>query len=284
VSPGRRHAAEAGVIVPRSGAPAAALPSARPRWTTLARIVGATGMLLITGLLFWLLTDGGFRVGAADVTIEGLTWTDAATVRQRITGLERSPNVFRVRASEIVSRLRELPAVASARATVTLPGSVTIHVTEREPLFAWTDRITTALVDREGVLLATVADEDLPDGLPVVEDGRELSEPFQAGDQLPADDLVVMRHLLALSPASLGSTADELRVRVDAADGYVLSSAGWQAVFGHYTASLHPIEMLPRQVQCLRWLLGTYERTLERAVLSASGDACGTFKEGDRRD
>ena len=46
---------------------------------------------------------------------------------------------------------------------------------------------------------------------------------------------------------------------------YVIESddRGWRALFGYYTPTLQPPEVIPRQVQCLRWLLASEERKLE---------------------
>jgi hypothetical protein len=278
-------------------------------------------MVTLTALLFWLLTDASFRVTEANVSLLGLRHADEAAVREHLAGLERSPNVFRVRASEIVSDLQVLPEVSSAVATVTLPGNVSVLVEERQPIFTWSDGEAAWLVDREGMLFApdpTSADTDTDadssadvaadasadasadaaadasaapvldasvlDGstsdLPLVEDGRLSDEAPGIGSHLPATDLAVMRQLLALTPELLGSRAQELALRVDQYDGYVLSSdRGWQAVFGHYTPTLQPPETVPRQVQCLRWLLASHERQLERVRLAVSEDGCGTFTE-----
>ncbi len=78
-------------------------------------------MVVLTAMLYWLLTDASFRVTEASVSFEGLRHADEAAVRDHLSGLEREPNVFRVRASEIVDDLHALPEVASAAATVTLP-------------------------------------------------------------------------------------------------------------------------------------------------------------------
>jgi cell division septal protein FtsQ len=238
-------------------------------------------MVALTVVLLWLLSDASFRVTGSSVEITGLTYADEADVRDHLDGLERSPNAFRVRASEIVGRLEELPEVASASARVSLPGTVAIEVREREPIFAWSDGGATYLVDREGVLFAPV-DGEATD-LPLVEDGRLVERPWQLGARLPAADLAVMRQLLTLTPATLGSRSEWLRLRVDQQDGYVLDSEDWQAVFGHYTPRLQPPDVVPRQVQCLTWLLADRERVLERITLAVSATGCGTRTEVDRR-
>jgi hypothetical protein len=154
---------------------------------------------------------------------------------------------------------------------------VAIEVRERQAIFIWSDGTSRLLVDREGVLFAD-ADGEEP-GLPLVEDDRLTSTPLQPGAQLPASDLAVMRQLLALTPEQLGSGAERLDLRVDESDGYVLESdLDWQAVFGHYTPNLQPPDVVPRQVQCLTWLLAAHEHALEQAHLAVSDDSCGTWQ------
>ena len=52
---------------------------------------------------------------------------------------------------------------------------------------------------------------------------------------------------------------------------------GWRALFGYYTPTLQPPEVIPRQVQCLQWLLASEERKLETVRLALSDETCGTF-------
>ena len=120
--------------------------------------------------------------------------------------------------------------------------------------------------------------------LPRLEDNRLPVEEPTVGTFLPESDLAIMRQLLALTPELLGSQAQELRLRVDEEDGYVLSSdEAWRAYFGHYTPTLQPPDVIPAQVQCLRWLLASEERKLEQVWLALSDKACGTFTEDQMR-
>ena len=73
------------------------------RRTGRARLLGALGMLALTVTLFWLVTDEGFRVTAQSVTVSGIEFADEQEVRAHLSGIARSPNVFRVRASDLVS-------------------------------------------------------------------------------------------------------------------------------------------------------------------------------------
>jgi hypothetical protein len=265
-------------------------------------------LIVITILLYWLLTDDGFRVTAANVSFEGLRHADETEVRARLTDIDREPNVFRVRATDIVAELSTLTEVDAAYATVSVPGNVAVHLDERDPVFVWSNGGEAWLVDEEGMLFApapseeaggagaeaTPDDADQPDeagaaealgrearaALPEVFDTRLPAEPPTVGTFLPDADLEVMGRLLAITPELLGSRSTSLRLRVDENDGYVLeadSDLVWQAVFGHYLPSIQPVEVLPRQVQCLEWLLAQEERKLERVRLSLSEDSCGTY-------
>jgi hypothetical protein len=146
---------EQGVIVPRS---TVAVSAARRGHRGFARVVGALGMITLTALLFWLLTDDAFRVTEADVTFSGLRHADEAEVRSYLADLDRAPNVFRVRANDIVAELSGLIEVDAAAASVTLPASVSVELDEREPVFIWSDGEVSWLVDDTGTLFAPADD------------------------------------------------------------------------------------------------------------------------------
>lgn len=141
-------APSAGIIRPRSVTPV----ERRSRKVTLARVIGALGMLGLTALLFWLLTDPSFRITASDVTFVGLVHADETAVRSHLTGIDRGPNVFRVRAADLVRDVSQLPDVDAASASVTLPAAITVRLEERQPLFVWDGGDVAWLVDEEGML------------------------------------------------------------------------------------------------------------------------------------
>jgi hypothetical protein len=116
--------------------------------------------------------------------------------------------------------------------------------------------------------------------LPIVEDARLPDEEPTVGSHLTRTDQLVMRQLLALTPELLGSRATSLELKVDESDGFVLESdEGWRALFGHYTPTLQPPSVIPRQVQCLQWLLAEEERKLKEVWLALSDEACGTYSK-----
>lgn len=260
-------------------------------------------MLALTAVLFWLLTDPAFTINEADVTFEGLQNADETAVRSHLSGIDRGPNVFRVRADGIVGDMDSLPDVDAASARVTLPASISVQLDERQPLFVWSDGDVAWLVDDEGMLFGPTADRSpepnaspgpdaSPDsstepslhddatraGLPTVIDARFPAVRPTIGVHLPAADLLVMRQLLALTPELLGSSSERLQLRVDENLGYVLhSDRPWVAIFGRYTPRVQPPEVIPQQVQCLQALLAREEKKLEQVRLSVSEDGCGTF-------
>ena len=269
-------------------------------------MVGAIGLVALTAVLYWLLTDEAFTVTEERVAFDGLVHADEAEVRERLTDIERGPNVFRVQASDIVSELSTLTEVDAAAARVTLPANVSVSLDERDPVFIWSDGQHAWLVDEEGMLFAPadVVDEDAdPDDdtaelddtavsvdqraaeeaaraqLPRVEDARIPETPPTVGTYLKPVDLLAMRQLLALDGDTLGPRATELTLRVDDRDGYVLASAdrGWRAMFGRYTRTIQPPSVVPRQAQCLEWLLASDTRKLELIRLVTTEGGCGTF-------
>ena len=180
--------------------------------------MGAAGLVVVTAVLYWLLTDEAFTVTDERVSFRGLVHADEARVRERLPDLERGPNVFRVRASELVSELSTLTEVDAASARVTLPADVSITLDERDPVFIWSDGDNDWLVDEEGMLFApadtvlepaadgepgtgttaaetTAADTaraDAREGLPIIRDDRLPEVPPTVGSYLPATDLAEM--------------------------------------------------------------------------------------------
>jgi len=265
----------------------------------MARLVGAVGLVLITAVLYWLLTDPAFTVREDLVSFRGLVNADESEVRALLADIDRGPNAFRVRTSDIVKELSTLPEVDAASAVVTLPASISVTLDERDPVFIWSDRAVSWLVDENGMLFAPVdlSDPALASGegeavptsaaaaararLPVIADARLPEQPPTEGTYLSRIDLAAMRQLLAVDPELLGSHSRDLRLRVDDRDGYVLESMdlGWRAMFGHYTLTVQPPDVIPAQVQCLQWLLAREEDKLDTAYLVTTDETCGTVRE-----
>ena len=203
---------------------------------------------------------------------------DAETV---LAGSEE--NVFTLRTGPLAARVVTLPTVASATVTAALPDTIRVDVVEREPILAWSVGAHRLLVDRDGLVLLDAADPGAPPAsasvarsLPVIADRRRVSAGLAAGDHVDPLDLDVATRLASLTPKDVGTKAKSLEVRVTEADGWVVGPPdGWEAVFGFYTATVRPPDLVPAQVRLLGSILPGREALLARVYL-ASGDA-GTY-------
>jgi hypothetical protein len=248
---------------------------------TAARLLGAATVALAAGAWIFVTDPGRFQLDDGSVEIRGLVHTEAADVRQAmgLAGHARQ-NVFGLRTADMQRRLLELPAVAAADVSVVLPDSLVVVVEEREPVLVWRVRDEQFLVDAAGVLI----DEAPPGatGLPVVEDRRLSGTDISpaAGDILEPIDLQAVLRLAAVTPGLIGSSAEGLQLSVDSEEGYVVTAVpeSWRAVFGHYTPTLRPPELIDQQVQCLRSLLAQDEPNIEVVYLATAEDRCGTFR------
>lgn len=257
-------------------------------WT---RVGAAAGMLAVTAALYWLVTDEGFRVTEAGLRIEGVHYADMSEVRDALGQLGLGPNVFRVRSQALATEVSGLPEVVGADVRAILPDRVEVDVHERIPILRWRSGAKEYLVDVEGVLFAPAAAAppgELGSGaigtrLPAVEDDR-LGTGLTLGRRLTPEDLQVMRQLLALTPEYLGSSHEELTLRIDGRLGYVLEAPDgrWRAIFGHYSPMARPPAIVPGQVQCLRALLRIREASVARVYLPGVAGSCGTYLPGSR--
>ena len=96
---------------------------------------------------------------------------------------------------------------------------------------------------------------------------------------MAVNDPWVDDRLAALTPEIVGTTYSHLRLSVDDTEGYVLEAEpnGWRAVFGQYTPNLRPVDLVDRQVQCLRARLAEDEQQIAVIYLAPLDEGCGTY-------
>jgi len=233
--------------------------------------------MLVAGVALRLVI-GAAAFGLTEIDRPTLRWTSADAVLATVQ-VPDGTNLFQVETGPIAARLAALPAVAAARVSVSLPHALTVSIDERVPILAWQVASNVYLVDRDGVLFAAVDGAAArAAGLPTVVDGR-LTAPSLVflGATLSPVDLDAATRLGALIPADVGSAAASLHVRVDDADGYVITagSGAWTAVFGFYNPSVRSADLIPGQVRLLRSLLADREPTIAKVYLA--GDRNGTY-------
>jgi hypothetical protein len=263
----------------RSGgnrARAAARLRAGGRIVTPARAAALLGMLA-SGFLFSFVT-GPTVFGLSRTEVPNLTWTQPQLVRDKLA-LVAGSNVFGLDTAPLEAALGTLPAVASADVSVSLPdAAVVVRIEERRPVLAWQVADRRFLVDREGVVFASVeAKAALPAGVAVVEDRRQGGANLLViGGHIDAVDLDVATRLGSLTPADIGSRAARLAVAATESDGFVVIAPGaWTAVFGFYSPATRATDLIPGQVRLLRSLLDGREATASRIILASETD--GTY-------
>ena len=161
-----------------------------------------------------------------------------------------------------------MPAVAEASVTASILGRLEARIVEREAAFVWETSSGRFLGAADGTIFAgDRLDGNLGAdlvGLPRVADERFAARLITVGDVIRPSLLRIALRLAALDPATLGSTATGLTLRVDDEYGFRLLAAdpGWEMAFGVY--GLDPKETpetadarLERQVTAVRTLFAS---------------------------
>ncbi len=244
--------------------------------------------MVVAGAATWGVAESpAFGVRATDVS--GVAVTTTAEVEAVLALGSPPPNAFTLATDGLQSGLEAIPSIARADVQVTLPGTLRVRIVERTPILAWRTGNALLLVDRDGKVIANAASADataaaraMAAGLPTVDDQRAAGAPAGGtvtealplpvvGGQLGPIELDVATRLLSLRPADVGSSAAGLQVRLDDEDGWTVRPAvdqPWTAVFGFYSTTLRPADLLPQQARLLHSLLAGREAQLLRIVLA----------------
>ncbi|MGC8634982.1 MAG: cell division protein FtsQ/DivIB [Candidatus Limnocylindrales bacterium] len=217
--------------------------------------------------------------------VQGARYTPVASVEAVLgMGADAHPNLFSLNTARLRHALLALPAVTGAELRVELPDRLVIRLSERQPILVWAASNQRWLVDVDGVVIGPADPGDPTTAeLPVFADDRTGRPSLAPGRSIDATDMAVARRLGALTPAMVGSRAAGLSFEITDADGFTVASLpkGWLAIFGMYTATLRPPDLVPAQVQCLRSLLGQVgERKVATVYLFPEGGQCGTYTSG----
>jgi len=142
------------------------------------------------------------------VRIDGVGHTTAADVR-RVAGISPGDTMVGVDAGGAAARVEDLPWVDQATVARRWPGTVEIHVSEREPLaMVEVAEGRVALVDDDGRVLEVTRQP--PAGLPEVTGVRER---IAEGDELgraTRDALTILRALRERLPGVVASVSSDL--------------------------------------------------------------------------
>lgn len=232
------------------------------RLPSIRRLIAGVGAVAIAAGLVALLNGPWLRV--QEVTWEGARYTDTDELASLLEG-EHGASLLAVDTRTMAERLERLPAVAEAGVTASLAGHVTATLVEREVAFIWETRSTRLLGSDDGTIFAAVAgDGELAEelaGMPRITDDRRSSRLLTIGDAIPEPLLDTTMRILRIDPATLGSRAERVTVRIDDEYGFRLASAepGWEIAFGVYgtdprVTSAEAAARLERQVTAVRTL------------------------------
>jgi hypothetical protein len=245
----------------------------------LTRTRIASGSLMAASIVAGVVLCLTPAFGMTQVVVDGNDYTSSAAVTEKLA-LTDGQSLFLLDTRSAAARVREIPSVAGATVDLRLPGTIVVHVVEREPILAWVVGSRRLLVDSDGTVVAEHA-VDASNGagsgtgssgtsLPAVTDARVASSNLGVGTVIDARDLDAATRLASLRPVDVGSTADSLTLAVDDTDGWTIKGAGkgWTALFGSYATSARPPSMIPGQVRLLRSLMIGREASLVRILLA----------------
>jgi hypothetical protein len=221
--------------------------------------------------------------GYRQVAIDDQRFTATPAVEDALA-LTRGTNLFALSTDRLAAALRSLTTVRDAAVTVELPDTVRVRLAEREPVLVWAVGEGRYLVDREGVLFASL--DTVPSaaqGLRLVDDRRAGSVGLSIGARLDPVDVDAATRLGSLTPADVGSAAAGLTVALDDEQGFTVAGdlAGWTATFGFYTPTLRTPELVPGQVRLLRSLIARVGEGRLATILLADTEN-GTYTVHDR--
>lgn len=236
------------------------------RLPSIRRLLAGVGAVAVAAVLVTLLNGPWLRV--TEVAWAGEQFTSERDLGRVLEG-QRGRSVLVIDTGELGRRLERLPTVADATVSASLPGRIDVSIVEREAAFVWTTSTVQLLGDADGTLFAAMPrDADLAPqqiDLPRVTDERTTARLMTPGDEIPDALLAIALRLADVDPASLGSKATQLSVRLDDEFGFRVTAAepGWEMALGVFGMDPNETEAvatarLERQVTAVRTLFASH--------------------------
>lgn len=207
------------------------------RLPSLGRFLAVVGAVAATAALVALLNGPWLRVSA--VAWSGERYTPDAELAGLLEG-QRGARLLAVDTEALRVGLEDLPSVESAHVEATLAGRVEATIAEPAVAFVWESPTTRYLGAADGTIFAAEPRDAEPDpalaDVPRVVDERFAARRIVVGDRIPRPLLDAGLRILAVDPATLGSTATHIAVRLDDEFGFrlVSDSPAWQIALGMY--------------------------------------------------
>jgi cell division septal protein FtsQ len=206
------------------------------RLPTMARLGALLGLVAALAGLVLLANGPWLRVG--EITTSGAAWTQPRRLAAALDPL-RGSSLLAIDRDALAAQLEAIPAVATARVETFLPDRLEVTITEEAPAFVWQTSAVQLVGGADGTVIGEVARGRELAGplaaLPFVDDRRAPSRDIIVGDRIPTDEWQTALRLVGIEPATLGSRATRLTVRIDEQYGFiVIANTGWSAAFGYY--------------------------------------------------
>ncbi|MCC7364894.1 MAG: FtsQ-type POTRA domain-containing protein [Dehalococcoidia bacterium] len=214
----RRGAPSGGGVQPPRRRWRPSLP--HPRWRPskgFAALVGVLAVLvMLGGGAYWALTSPFFKVNNVEVTGNERITSDLLVNRAELLG----ESMFTADLASAQQRLYGHPLVAGVRIERAWPSTVRLIVEERQAWGAWEQGGVRYTIDRDGVVLSSVAS---PEGVPLIRSSETTT--LRQGDRVNYQAVQAAAEIYELLPRQLGTTVTEVAflagkgVQVTTADG-----------------------------------------------------------------
>ncbi|MDX1974182.1 MAG: cell division protein FtsQ/DivIB [Rickettsiales bacterium] len=121
-------------------------------WMWRSGAVERTAQQMSDGI-YAMTVHGGY--GLQTLYLEGRNRTPMDAIEEAI-GVKKGDPILRVSLSEIRERLEKIDSIRFAAVERELPGTLSVHIVEREPVALWQNKGKVALVDDNGVAMKDV--------------------------------------------------------------------------------------------------------------------------------
>ncbi len=188
------------------------------------RLPAGAAALVLFGVLVYLLTDPQYMVGR--IVVSGVADVPPATIAGASGVL--GGNVFAVDTAAVARRVTRLAAIQQADVSLQSPDTLVIRVTERQPAAVWESGTERYLLDRNGVVLAALPSDRVPD-LPRLTMAAGEVVPV-VGQRLDATPVRSALALVSRLPTESGVT--KAAIISDPLVGMIVQTERWRAVVG----------------------------------------------------
>lgn len=183
------------------------------KWTSL--------VVIIIGLGIYAMLSPIFNIKTINVVGNSKLSTDEVISLSKI---ELETNMFKIRKSDIVSKIKENPYVESVQVKRNIPDTIELTILERQASFKFKLANAYVLINNQGYILE-ISGKIID--LPIIEGFETAQEEIQAGNRLCNTDLKKLGDVLKIMESVESNDLARLITKIDITndDDYVLTMA-----------------------------------------------------------